>query len=244
MDARLTDFLQDINAYHKEMAAGNALLAFFQDSGADGGNIWFATGHASYSTVNSATTYSPENLYYQYEEVDCSGMDICKRVAHGTSPIRWGWDVGQELYEKGSPDFELARTLHHFDRIRNSLVIPIPTPGRIGASGVSFYCNAPSTRFEKLLDERLSDLMIAGYAAHVRIQSILFGKGSRSPLSARENECLLWLSRGYRTSQIAERLGVQDVTITMHIQNARRKLSAKTREEAVAIAIVEGYITP
>lgn len=56
-------------------------------------------------------------------------------------------------------------------------------------------------------------------------------------LTERERECLAWLARGERPKAIAHRLGLKRVTIDMHLRNARSKLSAQTREHAVAIAI-------
>lgn len=64
------------------------------------------------------------------------------------------------------------------------------------------------------------------------------------PLSLRERECLLWLSRGLRTSAIADRLGIAQITVNLHFKGARRKLSAATREEALAKAILEDLIHP
>lgn len=56
-------------------------------------------------------------------------------------------------------------------------------------------------------------------------------------ISARERECLYWLAHGERPQAIAHRLGLQRVTIDMHLRNARLKLDAATREQAVAIAV-------
>lgn len=56
-------------------------------------------------------------------------------------------------------------------------------------------------------------------------------------LAPREVECLLWLSEGLRTDQIAYKLGVQPVTVSFHLRNARLKLGSKTREQMVAIAV-------
>lgn len=56
-------------------------------------------------------------------------------------------------------------------------------------------------------------------------------------LSTRERECLLLLAQGLRTAQIADRLGIATVTVELYCRNARKKLAAKTREQAVALAI-------
>jgi DNA-binding CsgD family transcriptional regulator len=63
-------------------------------------------------------------------------------------------------------------------------------------------------------------------------------------LSSRERECLLWLSKGLRNDRIAERLGISNHTVELHLANARRKLQAATREQALAQAVIRGLIEP
>jgi DNA-binding CsgD family transcriptional regulator len=48
---------------------------------------------------------------------------------------------------------------------------------------------------------------------------------------------LRWLAAGLRYDRIAERLGISLVTVELHVANAKRKLDAKTREQALAIAV-------
>ena len=56
-------------------------------------------------------------------------------------------------------------------------------------------------------------------------------------LTERERECLVWLAQGLRTDQIADRMSIRPVTVDMHMRNARTRLGARTREQALAIAI-------
>ena len=63
-------------------------------------------------------------------------------------------------------------------------------------------------------------------------------------LSPRERETLLWLASGLRTAEIAHRMGIEPVTVGLHLLGARRKLKARTREQALAIALRDGHISP
>ncbi|WP_164517190.1 helix-turn-helix transcriptional regulator [Tabrizicola piscis] len=63
-----------------------------------------------------------------------------------------------------------------------------------------------------------------------------------SALSAREREVLQWLFHGHRTARIAEQMGIECVTVSKHLMSIRRKLGAKTREQALAIAVRDGLI--
>jgi PAS domain S-box-containing protein len=57
-------------------------------------------------------------------------------------------------------------------------------------------------------------------------------------LSPREREVLSLLARGLTGEQIAERLVLSPETVRTHIRNAREKLGASTRVEAVTMALI------
>jgi DNA-binding CsgD family transcriptional regulator len=60
--------------------------------------------------------------------------------------------------------------------------------------------------------------------------------------SRREREILALLARGSTDSQIAEQLGLSPATVQTHVRNAKAKLNARTRAQAVALALVGGLI--
>lgn len=62
-------------------------------------------------------------------------------------------------------------------------------------------------------------------------------------LSPRELSTLKLLAEGKRPSEISSRLGIKEVTVHLHIRNARTKLQAQTREAAVARAMSRGLFT-
>lgn len=63
-------------------------------------------------------------------------------------------------------------------------------------------------------------------------------------LSPRERDVLSWLAAGLRPDHIADRLGVGAGTVDKYIVNAKEKLSARTRDHAVARALMLGLINP
>jgi DNA-binding NarL/FixJ family response regulator len=63
-------------------------------------------------------------------------------------------------------------------------------------------------------------------------------------LSDREIETLAWVARGKTSAEIAPRLGLVKRTVDFHLDNARIKLSAATRAEAVMKAVAAGLIEP
>ena len=63
-----------------------------------------------------------------------------------------------------------------------------------------------------------------------------------SRLSGKELSVLQELARGASTDEIAAVLIVSPHTVRTHVKNGMRKLEAKTRAHAVAIALSEGAI--
>ena len=61
-------------------------------------------------------------------------------------------------------------------------------------------------------------------------------------LTEREREALGLLADGHRNDRIAHRMSISVSTVEMHMANARRKLGARTREQALVEAIRRGLI--
>jgi ATP/maltotriose-dependent transcriptional regulator MalT len=66
----------------------------------------------------------------------------------------------------------------------------------------------------------------------------------QSSLTRREIQCLEGLARGLDNSGISRELNIALPTVALHLINARRKLGAVTREQAVARAVDLGLIRP
>jgi len=63
-----------------------------------------------------------------------------------------------------------------------------------------------------------------------------------SMLSERERECLLWVSEGKTTDEVALILGVSSNTVNSYIAHAIQKVGASNRAMAIATAIRSGVI--
>lgn len=67
-------------------------------------------------------------------------------------------------------------------------------------------------------------------------------RASRDPLSERERECLLWVSEGKTSDEVALILGVSSNTVGSYVANAIQKFGANNRAMAIATAIRSGII--
>lgn len=61
-------------------------------------------------------------------------------------------------------------------------------------------------------------------------------------LTRRERQVLGLVARGLENDPIAARLGIGAATVRTHLERAREKLGAKTRAQAVALALVRGEL--
>jgi DNA-binding CsgD family transcriptional regulator len=63
-------------------------------------------------------------------------------------------------------------------------------------------------------------------------------------LTRREREVLERLAEGHATEEVAQLLHVSPHTVRSRVKSLLRKLGARNREHAVAIALTEGAIDP
>ena len=152
-------------------------------------------------------------------------------------------DVNEHMLETGEIRFikEASET-----GVRSGLSSPVKlvNPGHFG--GWNFGSSLKRAEFDKITRQHGQTLRLAGFIIHDHLQQAAFSKVDQDPtglLSSRERECLLWLAKGLKSAQIADRLGLALVTVDMHFKNARKKLKTATREEALAKAIISGEIS-
>lgn len=84
--------------------------------------------------------------------------------------------------------------------------------------------------------------------SYIKPRSVLADRGdsvlgpAREP-SVREREVLELLARGATDREIADLLGLSPATVQTHVRNAKAKLGARTRAQAVALALQNGLIS-
>jgi len=169
----LRDFMTEINKLNDEKEIGERLLSFFHEMGFEGGNIWYACGIDENDTVNSpASSYPPELLDMMYSNPANNQAAIPSQVAESTLPIRIDWAHESKRYENGSVDHKRTQEFITKLGLTYSMIIPIPVPGKRGASGASVYSKLSNIEFDQLLSEKQLALQISAYAVHFRMQSL------------------------------------------------------------------------
>ena len=107
-----------------------------------------------------------------------------------------------------------------------------------GASGLGLWVDTVSSEIEmKQFWDRHGDQI--RQAAHIldararrdRANSLIC-------LTPRELESISWLVKGFRPQEICHRMSISEKTFEKHIANVKRKLKARTRDSAIAKAVL------
>ena len=86
------------------------------------------------------------------------------------------------------------------------------------------------------------DGLVARAEEYPRLEAALAAAERPRLLTAREAEIFELLARGLSGAQIAERLVLSPETVRTHVQNGVERLGARTRVQAVAMALSRGEI--
>jgi DNA-binding CsgD family transcriptional regulator len=127
------------------------------------------------------------------------------------------------------------------------ITVPVHLPqGRTGS--VSWYSRSAAVDMVGVLDAhsdalRLAALRFMDLVYTLRIEADA-GADPRLPVSERELECLTWAALGRTDVEIGAVLHRSPTTVRFHMDNAIRKLGARNRTQAVAVAIQRGLIEP
>lgn len=126
------------------------------------------------------------------------------------------------------------------------VVIPLRSPGRYPLAGMSLSNAMKPAEFESFLTQSGDLAQLATLYAHSRLQVLLQDAERAIPgtLSLRERECLLWVSRGLSSKEIAVRIGLSPRTVDFHLAKAMGRLGVATRSHAVARAMALGLLEP
>jgi DNA-binding NarL/FixJ family response regulator len=227
--------------------------AHFQDAARRGRTIWQAArgiracaAMAQYRKKILCIEDDDETARLIATELAGRGFDVI--VAHD----------GQEGFVsilKGIPDLVLCDVSVPIMSGFELLERLIELAPRLGALPPFIFLTALSDRDSELRARRLGaddyiakpiDFDILETIVRARLAGVarIEVRPKRADLNDRETEVLTWVARGKTSAQIAEMLGLAKRTIDFHLDNARNKLGASTRTEAVIKAAFGRLIEP
>ncbi len=112
--------------------------------------------------------------------------------------------------------------------------------GKRGVAGWNIGSSLSRREVDSLRSHHEAVLRLAANHAHAALERTQ--RFNAAPLSHREVQCLRFLAQGYRTKDIARALDLSSAAVELYLRNARRKLGAATREQAVAMFTAQGIV--
>ena len=188
------------------------------------------TGPVAHSSLPRYFMNWPESWQKIYAERGWISKDPAPRWALiSGAPVAWTDivaalphnDPGREIYAE-------AVTYGY----REGLAVPVRT-----ADGSLGLVSAGGDR-DKLTPEEIAPLAAFFTAALLRCEALVGSSrpATPSPLTLRERECTALLTQGFADAEMAEALGISSETVRFHLDNARRKLGARSRAQLAVIA--------
>ena len=127
----------------------------------------------------------------------------------------------------------------------SGLGIPMRLTGAPRYGGFNLGTSYSRSEFEMNVTPIAEQLRAFCLITHRRIEELMQddrGSMSLKKLSDREKQCLTLLAGGLKVPAIAHHLDLSEAAIRLYVRNARGKLNASTREEAVAIAMAHNFL--
>jgi len=90
--------------------------------------------------------------------------------------------------------------------------------------------------------EQSRAIHMAGLVLTERLMEFAAPANDLPPLTRRERDCLAFVADGHTDVEIADLLGISEPTVRFHLNNARRKLGAVNRAQAVARFAIRGLM--
>ncbi len=215
-------------------------------------NLGFDTWAYLFQRPSSGQAATPE-IYSNYDvewvnhyiEQGYSDIDpVVYGCMNSFQPFQWA-DLyrNSALTQKQKILYEEAKGYRLGDGI--GIPIKIPSGKRAVVSLVSTGAERESSLLQR--SETLPTVLTLSYLLHLSLRNLDNSRGSKNRhqnLTVRELECLKWIASGKCSWDISRILGISERTVIYHIENAKKKLCANNRTQAVATAFQAGLIDP
>lgn len=225
-----------------QQAHWDRLLSFMAGHGAD--QINYAVldtrqhGRADAPVTQFSTMSGDWIGYYLDNRLDLDDPHVHYVRAGRVAPYRWSASAASRLEDEKQKQV-IGMAAEAGLRAQISLVAPDPVGGADPIGGMTIGSSMDGEAFFRAVCGKEAMLLHAGMLFHqFSIGEVRRQQVGAQRLSPRERDCMIHLARGLRTARIAERLGLSEATVEMHLRNARRKLRAATAAQAVARALI------
>ena len=248
----LADFATDIALCKTDDCAWGVGVRFFESLGFD-----FATygvlDKKNDKLVGFYSNLDPDFMAYyagrHYDEIDPLVLH-CLKNSHA---VHYSYDGASQVEFTGSDREKEVLGACYGAGVHSSFVVPFHNDRFPGMAGISLAGKMTSKECQALVEAHRSEILVAGASLSSHLVCVPNSmKGSQSwfgfcnnaeGITPRETEVLKWLSQGLRNDRVAERMNVTPATVNFHVGSIKKKLGARTREQALVIAMHKGIFT-
>jgi DNA-binding CsgD family transcriptional regulator len=239
MSFGLLNFVHDVGSAATAAEVGQHFIELAQGQNASVVHLFMETKLKGFR----ATTIPHGILDEEIHDSHFGTSKIVELVQSGAPKVFWGVDLDKNTPTLPELDVRISKARFDLLKQRNSVTFPMPdSDGQYRGAGVGIGFDDNGDIFLKHMEESCGSLAVASFAAHSRIQLLLSNEREASPLSKRQREILQLLAVGFQLSAIADKLGIADSTVNLHLSQLKKKLNVKTKEQALAMALTNGWI--
>ena len=181
-------------------------------------------------TTRHFTLEGSEGWYDYYFKNDLRrGNPVFRNLRRRSSGFVWS-----EIDDRCAGDKRWFDALEDFE-MPDGMSVPSHGPG-----GQMGWISFTAERIDMSPVERQA-ISLAGLALHDRLRVLAGAIDKPVNLSERERDCLGFVAQGKSDWEISVILSISQSTVHTHVENAKRKLEARTRAQAVARFICQGF---
>jgi LuxR family quorum sensing-dependent transcriptional regulator len=201
--------------------------------------VWSMPGPGKPADEGMLLNNRPQDYIEHYKEQNYLARDpMITELRKTLHPYSWNDVRGRRKLSK--PETRIVDEGRDFG-VNNGIIVPIVT-----LSG-SLSVFSPCGPDPDLSQRARSALEIIGIYSQQALKRALIHKqreeAVHTPLTPREREIMQWVAVGKSDDEIATLLSISPMTVTTHVESAKRKLDAFRRTYAVVQAIRFGEIS-
>ncbi|MDA7966251.1 LuxR family transcriptional regulator [Ruegeria sp.] len=189
-------------------------------------------------SIEFRANYKPEWIKRycerRYDQID----PVCFLARQARSPFSWGSKQFLSVFSK-----QQKRVFWEGRDYGIHYGFSIPVLGIDGGVSVASFTGHNKSALAEVISEHGPRLHVAAHQICDFLEpgsDVASEEGS--PLTVRERECLVWVSQGLTSEEIADRVFLSVSTVNYHLGNVVRKMSARNRHHAALLALAKGLV--
>lgn len=247
----LADFATDIAPCKTDDCAWEVGVQFFESLGFEG--VTYGTLDKKNEKIIGFYSNLGSDFFTHYAGLHYGDVDpLVLHCLNHSNPAHYTHGGVSQVKLTGS-DKELKMLGDFYEAgIQSSFVVPFHNDIFPGMAGINLAGKMTGAECQALVEAHRSEILVAsallnshliGVPSSLQVSESWFGFCNNAEgITPRETEVLKWLSQGLRNDRVAERMNVTPATVNFHMGSIKKKLGARTREQALVIAMHKGIV--